>query len=141
MVHIRWFTYFLIRWLGTSHQRGSIKKGVLRNFTKFTGKHLYQSLFFNKVAGLRPATVLKKRFWYRCFPVNFVKFLRIPILQNTSGRLLPMIYITLDKSQYGQDYLYLTCIAPEGQTFKMTCVTHLSSVFNISRKKWIIFEI
>ena len=31
------------------------KKGVLRNFTKFTGKHLYQSLFFNKVAG-RPAT-------------------------------------------------------------------------------------
>ena len=29
-------------------------KGVLRNFTKFTGKHLRQSLFFNKVAGLRP---------------------------------------------------------------------------------------
>ena len=30
------------------------KKGVLRNLTKFTGKHLCQSLFFNKVAGLRP---------------------------------------------------------------------------------------
>ena len=29
-------------------------KGVLRNFTKFTGKRLCQSLFFNKVAGLRP---------------------------------------------------------------------------------------
>ena len=28
------------------------KKGVLRNFAKFTGKHLCQSLFFNKVAGL-----------------------------------------------------------------------------------------
>ena len=26
-------------------------KGVLRNFTKFTGKRLCQSLFFNKVAG------------------------------------------------------------------------------------------
>ena len=26
------------------------KKGVLRNFAKFTGKHLCQSLFFNKVA-------------------------------------------------------------------------------------------
>ena len=25
------------------------KKGVLKNFTKFTTKHLYQSLFFNKV--------------------------------------------------------------------------------------------
>ena len=36
------------------------KKRVLRNFAKFTGKHLCQSLFFNKVAGLRPATLLKK---------------------------------------------------------------------------------
>ena len=30
------------------------KKSVLRNFAKFTRKHLCQSLFFNKVAGLRP---------------------------------------------------------------------------------------
>ena len=29
------------------------KKGVFRNFAKFTGKHLRQSLFFNKVVGLR----------------------------------------------------------------------------------------
>ena len=33
-------------------QRCSIKKGVFRNFAKLTGKHLYQSLFFNKVTGL-----------------------------------------------------------------------------------------
>ena len=26
-----------------------MQKGVLRNFSKFTGKHLCQSLFFNKV--------------------------------------------------------------------------------------------
>ena len=54
----------------------SVKKGVLENFAKFTGKHLCQSLFFNKVASLRPATFLKKRLWYKCFPVNFAKFLR-----------------------------------------------------------------
>ena len=30
----------------------SMKKGVIKNFAKFTGKHLCQSLF-NKVAGLR----------------------------------------------------------------------------------------
>ena len=56
------------------------KKGVLRNFTKFTGKYMCQSLFFNKVPGLRPATLLKKRLWHRCFPVNFVKFPRTPFL-------------------------------------------------------------
>ena len=33
------------------------KEGVLRNFAKLTEKHLCQSLFFNKVAGLRPGTV------------------------------------------------------------------------------------
>ena len=27
------------------------KKGALKNFAKFTGKHQYLSLFFNKVAG------------------------------------------------------------------------------------------
>ena len=37
------------------------KKAVLKNFTKFTGKHLWQNLFFNKVAGLRPE------------PCNFIK--------------------------------------------------------------------
>ena len=34
----------------SSHQRCSVKKGVLVNFAKFTGKHLCHSLFFNKVA-------------------------------------------------------------------------------------------
>ena len=38
----------------SSHQRCSIIKGVLRNVAKFTGKHLCQSLFLNKVAGLKP---------------------------------------------------------------------------------------
>ena len=44
------------------------KKFVLEIFTKFTEKHLCQSL--------SPANLLKKRLWHRCFPVNFVKFLR-----------------------------------------------------------------
>ena len=35
-----------------------------------------------------PATLLKKRLWHRCAPVNFAKFLRTPFLQNTSGWLL-----------------------------------------------------
>ena len=72
----------------SSHQRRSVNKGILRNFATFTGKRLCQSLFFNKVAGPRPAILLKKRLWHRRFPVNVVKFLRTPFLQNTSGRLL-----------------------------------------------------
>ena len=52
------------------------KKDAPENSTKYTGKHFCQSLFFNKVAGLKPATLLKERLWHRCFPVNFGKFLR-----------------------------------------------------------------
>ena len=74
--------------LKMSYQRCSMWKGVLRNFTTLTGKRLCQNLFFNKVAGFRPATLLKKRLWHRCFSVNFVRFLRALFLQNTFGRLL-----------------------------------------------------
>ena len=53
-----------------NHRGRSVRKGVLRNFTKITGKHLCQ------------------RLWLSCFPVNFAKFLRMPVLHNTYGRLL-----------------------------------------------------
>ena len=36
------------------------EKFVLKNLAKFTGKHLCWSLFFNKVAGLMSATLLKR---------------------------------------------------------------------------------
>ena len=29
---------------------------------------------------VRPATLLKKRLWHRCFPVHFAKFLKTPFL-------------------------------------------------------------
>ena len=51
--------------------------------------HFLAEVTFNKLAGLRLATLSKKRIWHRwIFPVNFVKFLRTSFLQNTSGRLL-----------------------------------------------------
>ena len=74
----------------SSHRRCSVIEGVLRNFAKFTGKHLYQSLFFNKVDS-------GKETRKRCFPVNFAKFLRTPFLQSTFGRLL-LNMILLSKS-------------------------------------------
>ena len=62
--------------VGNSRQEVFCKKDVLRNFTKFTGKHLCRNLLFNKVAGLRK----KKKDWHRYFPVNFGKFRRTPLL-------------------------------------------------------------
>ena len=46
---------FKILWMLLQKQPPEVfcKKGVLRNFAKFTEEHLCQSLSFNKAAGLR----------------------------------------------------------------------------------------
>ena len=102
-----WFDVPIIIKNRSSRPKMSCKKGVLKSFAKFTGKHLYQSLFFNKVVGLRFATLLKKRFWHRCFLVNFAKFLRTPFLYNTSGWLL-LIARDMTKSLKTQKQMDMT---------------------------------
>ena len=66
----------------SNHRRCSSRNGVLRNFAKFLGIHLYQILFFNKVVA---CNFIKKWPWHRCFPVNFVKFLRTPFYKTPPG--------------------------------------------------------
>ena len=50
-----------------------MKKGVLRNFKKLTGKQLCQSLNFNKVVGLRPeaCNFIKKETLEQAFSCEF----------------------------------------------------------------------
>ena len=49
------------------------KKGVLRNFTKFTVKYLCQSLFFNKVAVEVACNFTKKETLVQVFSCEFCK--------------------------------------------------------------------
>ena len=62
LMHLKVFDKFLLS-SRSSHRKYSIRKGALKNFKKFTGKRLCQSLFL-------PAALLKKRLLHRCFPVN-----------------------------------------------------------------------
>ena len=81
------------------------------------GKHLYWSLSFNKVAGLRPATLFKKGLQHRCFPVNFVKFLGQPFLRNTSRRLLLKINLFYDQCPYHLEAGQFICKANQLRGF------------------------
>ena len=75
----------------SSHRRCSTKKGVLKNFLHFTGKHLCWCLLLIKLKARRP---LLKRDSNWCFPVRFAKLLRTPILKNTYERLfLKVVYL------------------------------------------------
>ena len=59
------------------------KKGALKRFGKFTGKHLRLILFFVKLQALSYAALLKKRLRDRCFAVNFPNFLSTFFLKRT----------------------------------------------------------
>ena len=75
------------------------KKGALRNLAKFTGKHLWQSL---------SATLLKKRLWRRCFPVNFAKFLRtLFLIEHLRWLLLTLEFLKIVFSSMGSPNLQL----------------------------------
>ena len=67
----------------SSHRRCSVRKGILRNFTKFTGKHLGQSLFFS---------------------CEFCEISKNTFLQNTSERLL--LQLKMNKI-FKNDWLWL----------------------------------
>ena len=67
------------------------KKGVLKNFSNFTGKHLCWGIFLIKLHEWKPVT-LKKETLTQVVPVKFTKFLRAPIQflisKNICERLL-----------------------------------------------------
>ena len=69
----------------TSHQRCSVEIGILKNFPKFTGEHLRQSLFCNKIAGLRSATLLKETL-AQAFSYEFCE-----IFKNTFFHQTPLV--------------------------------------------------
>ena len=68
------------------------KNGVLKSPQNLQ-ENTYARVFSNKVADLRPATLLKNRLWHRFFPVNFAKFLgRLFLTQHLRWLFLPVTY-------------------------------------------------
>ena len=59
--------------------------------------------FLNRVGGLRPTTLLKKRLWHRCFPVSFAKFSRTPFFIEHPRWLL--LYLEISQNSQGS-----TCV-------------------------------
>ena len=76
---------FFVRTQLTYHSRSSrpkvfCKKDVLRNITKFTGKHLCQSLIFNKVADFKNETLAQVFSCEFCKISKNTIFYRVPLV-------------------------------------------------------------
>ena len=84
-----------------------MKKGVYRNFTKFTGKHLCQSLFFNKVATASVYDIIFRTYVLLDFEltakilVNFIK-------KETLAQVFSCKFCEISKNNFCAEHLLAT---------------------------------
>ena len=83
------------------------KEGVLENLAKFTGKHLFQSLLFNKVAGPKPAALLKKDTLSQVFSLEFCEIFKNTFLAEHLRWLLQLSIIYLKQTNYSGGLMWL----------------------------------
>ena len=99
-----------------SHRRCSIKKAVIKNFSKFTGKHLRLSLsFLKKLLQGSACNFINKEFLAQVFSCEFWK-----IFKNTSlasGQVLLTVIINFIFFQPCFHFIFFRQNAPEGQKF------------------------
>ena len=72
-------------------QRCSLRKGVLRNFSKFTGKYLCQSLSLSKLQ-TSACNFIKKETVAQMVFCEFCEISKKTFLQHVSGRLLLEVF-------------------------------------------------
>ena len=123
-----------------------MQKGVLRNFTKFTGKHLPQSLFFNKVAGLA-FNFIKKEALAQVFSCEFCRVskntLFIEHLRTTASLAWNALKIKHIFTENGS--VYVVCVVEiassdppkkaNSVTFSGTQENSLSLTYQVSWRK------
>ena len=69
--------------ISTLFFRNKIFKGVKETFHRISRPlEILQNSQEDTFSGLSTATLLKKRLWHRCFPVNFAKLLRTPFYRT-----------------------------------------------------------
>ena len=101
-------------------------KGVLRNFAKFTGKHLCQSLF------------IKKETLAQCFHVNFAKYLRTSFLTEHLWATASIITDLLELLFFSYPFTLKCLILKHLYYFSMDCHNHFPIPCN-TRKLFIYF--
>ena len=67
--------YVFVLFTEAASRRCSVKKGVLKNFAKFTGNHLCHSLFLDKVAG-QVCNLLKKKTLVQALSCKFCEIFK-----------------------------------------------------------------
>ena len=126
------------------------KNSVFRNFTNFTGKHLYQSLFLNKVPGLY--NFIEKKTLAQMFSCEFCEISKNIFLHKTLWWLF-LIYnieeVLLQemekKNSFIIDLLGLRSFYKSFKSFKLinigathlTTLSHATKMIEISQQTFV----
>ena len=102
--------------LRSSRPKAFRKKGVLRNFTKLTGKHLCQSLLFNTVAVIQRCSVKKL-------------FLEIP--QNSQENTCARVFFFIKKEALALVFSCEFCEISKNTFFHKAPLAAASAVANV----------
>ena len=91
---------------------------------------------FSRSCMPQPVTLLKKRLWHRCFPVNCAKFLRTPFLTEHLWWLLLYFESYCPLHYIAQRYhlLYFRFIA----YFLRTLISRCTSYWQFLCKRWLV---
>ena len=144
------FSYCSLIWmLRSSHQRCSAKK-VFLEISRNSQETTCARISFLIKLQAAPATLLKKRLWHRCFPVNFTKSIRTPFLRNISGSCFLSIPQATPKLSCGEyEYIYLepkncfaheNCVINSGLSWRKV-VLKMSAKFLKNTCKGVLFSI
>ena len=109
-----------------------LKIRVFENFAKLTRKHLCQSLFFNKVKGLKPVMLLKRRLCLSYCSVSFDKLLSTFSSLEHHRWLRLKVYLPEHFEKFDQFLLRNTfrCIWNIQDTFRYTSYFISNAFFN-----------
>ena len=105
-------------------QRCSVKKVFLKVSQNSQENNCVRVSFLIELqAG--PATLLKKRHWHRCFPVNFAKFLRTPLFIKQLWSLL-LVFLQMTLRPEEKYFLFYLEFNLDGQNEVFIVVEYLS---------------
>ena len=115
---------------------------VIKNVAIFIGKHLCRSLF--QSCSLEGCNfIIYKKLLHRFFPINFAKLFRTSVLQNTSRRLLLILFQIKEDISYKKyyffrfaytNYFYFTFLKELGNY--ILCIIRAWSLFCLTLFRW-----
>ena len=126
------------------------KNSVFRNFTNFTGKHLYQSLFLNKVPGLY--NFIEKKTLAQMFSCEFCEISKNIFLHKTLWWLFliynieeVLLHEMEKKNSFIIDLLGLRSFYKSFKSFKLinigathlTTLSHATKMIEISQQTFV----